>query len=154
MHKKAYVKSIFLACTLAVHALGAAPAHAEQPRELAMLNSEHVNTMLNAVVPGQTKVLLDNLKSGELARPAAHMPMWILETIDSSILYYQGQEAFATLPARRLVDDAGFRFGQAAIDKARRSKGTWLTLSLGGTRYEAYCASKYPFVTCTLVTGK
>ena len=68
-----------------------------------------------------------------------------------TILYYQGQPDFAGKPVAQLVDDAGFRFGQKALEDGKHTRSGWLTLTLGGKRYSAYCNERYPTITCSLV---
>lgn len=151
------VNTTALKCSLAAmsivasaFALAPQPAFAQDAKELALENSTHLVTLLHAVMPPQLPTLLENVANGTVQRIAPNQPVWIMETIHQSILYYQGQPAFAGKQASQLVDDEGVRFGLQAIESAKRSKSRWVYLTLGGQKYHAYCASQYPLVVCSL----
>lgn len=127
------------------------PAHAEDARQRAMLNATGLSNMLQGVVAEKLLVVVDKIANGEIRRIAPEQPVWIMEVIDGTILYYQGQPSFVHQPAGKLVDDDGFRFGQKAIDNAKNSRSGWVRLNLGGKPYQAYCAARYPTVVCSLV---
>lgn len=117
-----------------------------------MLNSTRIATMLDGVVLDKLHTIIENLESGKLARVAPEYPIWIMETIDNTILYYQGQPGFRGKNASQLVDDAGLRFGVKAINAANQSRSIWMELKLGERKYKAYCRSQIPIVVCTLMT--
>lgn len=135
---------VLFACTLPA-------AKAEDANAKAVLNATYLTTMLHGVVPSQLLVMVEKIANGKTSRPAPDQPVWILETISGTILYYQGQPEFAQKPAAQLVDDNGIRFGMRAIEQGKASKSSWSTIALGGKSYRAYCASQYPTVVCSLV---
>lgn len=141
---------IFATCALAL-SVQSPVAVAEDATQLAIHNATYLTEMLHGVIPAQIQVMLERISNGTLRRPASDQPVWVLEIINGTILYYQGQPSFATQPAAQLVDDAGFRFGTRAIDNGKASKSAWITLQLGGGNYRAYCATRYPFVVCSLL---
>lgn len=148
--------SSFLLKVFTVMGLAAAlalPAQAEDAQTRTMLNSTQLITLLDGVIPSGLPNILAQISSGKVPRIAPQSPVWILETQGSTILYYQGQPSFTGQNATRLVDDNGFRFGQRALDQALRSRSTWLTLTLGGAPYKAYCASRAPYVVCSLLVA-
>lgn len=126
-------------------------SHAEDTSTKAMLNATQIATMLDGVVPDKLHNVIENLETGKLKRLAPDQPVWIIETIDGTILYYQGQPGFKGKPANLLVDDAGHRFGLKALDSARLSRSIWLTLKLGTGNYKAYCRAQEPVVVCSLI---
>lgn len=129
----------------------ASVAQAEDEKTKAMLNATQMATMLDGVLPEKMHNVIENLETGKLKRIAPNHPVWILETIDDTILYYQGQPSFKGQPANLLVDEAGIRFGLKAINAARQSRSTWLTLRLGSANYQAYCRAQEPIVACSLI---
>jgi hypothetical protein len=138
-------------------AIAAPLAHAGDPGEArvrAMRNAEQLSTLLHGVLPEQLKVMVDSIATGKVKRMAPEQPVWVLETISSSILYYQGQPGFAGQSADRLVDDNGQRFGLKALQNAKASRDTWMTVSMGGQNYPAYCVAQYPTVVCSLGVGR
>jgi len=132
--------------------VGAGTVHAEDLNQRTMLNAAQLSTLLHGVVAEQLLRIVDGIASGKIKRLAPEQPVWILEIISGTILYYQGQPTFAQQPASKLVDDSGFRFGQKAVDNAKNSRDTWLSLKLGGQTYRAYCVATYPTVVCSLGT--
>lgn len=143
------VLTVSLASSVALATIS--PAHAEDARQRAMLNATGLSNMLQGVLADKLLVVVDKIAKGEIRRIAPEQPVWIMEVIDGTILYYQGQPSFVHQPAGKLVDDDGFRFGQKAIDNAKNSRSGWLRLNLGGKPYQAYCAARYPTVVCSLV---
>jgi len=131
--------------------LGPTVAHAEDANVRAILNSTQLLNYLDGVVPEAMPALLSAIEKGEVRRKEPGFPVWIISSDTGNLLYYQGQKAFVGQAASRLVDDRGFRFGQRALDMARNSKSTWVKVALAGTEYQAYCASKAPFVVCSLI---
>lgn len=133
-------------------ALAAAPATAadDAARVRAMENATHLNTVLQGVVPERLSHIVERIAKGEIARVAPEQPVWILETIHGTILYYQGQDGFVGKQASQLVDDAGQRFGKKALDSSKNSRSKWVSIKLGTQDYQAYCRSQFPFVVCSL----
>jgi hypothetical protein len=129
-------------------------AHAATARERAMHNAERISTLLHGVLPSQMAEMVKNISSGKVKTFAPEQPVWILQTDTGNILYYQGNADFAGQPASKLVDDNGVRFGQKALDSANNSKSTWLTLTLAGKKYPAFCSSWYPTIVCSLAMSK
>lgn len=115
-----------------------------------MTNAIEMVSKLNGLVPEAMPIFLRNLQEGRISRIAPEQPIWLLDASTGTIIYYQGQPAFARKEAAQLVDDAGQRFGQKAVDNARVSKPAWLTIKMGGQGYRAYCANRYPYVACSL----
>jgi hypothetical protein len=149
-----YSLKLFVSASLALGV--AAVAHAEDNNERAMVNSTMMLNMLNGVDDNTEHThaldrMVSNIDSGLVHRYVPKYPVWILRSDTGTLLYYQGEKTFGGQDAARLVDDKGFRFGQRAVDQARNSRSTWVTLSLGGQNYRAYCGSKQPFVVCTLI---
>ncbi len=134
----------FLACSLGI-------AHAESPNERAMKNSLRIIEHLHSVMADQIDLAMATVVDGTFKRVAPEQPVWILETINGTIMYYQGEPKFKGQPADKLVDDAGGRFGLKGLQYGRSSKSGWISLSLGGKGYRAYCKSQYPMVVCSLV---
>lgn len=133
--------------------LAAVPAHAavdDATRVRAMENATHLNSLLHGVLPERVSHLVERIAKGKVARIAPEQPVWIIEIINGTILYYQGQDGFVGKQASQLVDDAGQRFGLQALDNAKRSRSKWVSLKLGAQDYQAYCRSQYPFVVCSL----
>lgn len=130
--------------------LAAPLVHAEDVTELAMRNSLQTMQYLHSVPAPEIHRPLAAIEENRFERPAANQPMWIVEILSGTILYYQGQPEFRGQPASRLVDDNGGRFGERAVTFGKASKSAWLRLALGGNSYQAYCKSQYPFVVCTL----
>lgn len=149
--KSSFLLKVFIA--LGVASTLTLPAHAEDAQTRTMLNSTQLITLLDGVIPSGLPNILEQIRSGKVPRIAPQSPVWILETQGSSILYYQGQPSFTGQNATRLVDDNGSRFGQKALEQALHSRSTWLSLSLGGTTYKAYCASRAPYVVCSLLVA-
>ncbi len=127
-------------------------AHAEDANTQAITNSTQLLNLVSGVVPSGLPRVLDGIHTGVVKRIAPSYPVWILESEQNSILYYQGQKAFAGQNATRLVDDNGLRFGLQALENAAKSRSTWLRMTLSGVEYRAYCASKAPFVVCSLIS--
>ncbi len=149
-----YSLKLFISASLALGVT--AVAHAEDNNERAMVNSTEMLNLLNGVYDNTEHThgldrMVDNIDKGVVHRYAPTYPVWILRSDTSTLLYYQGERSFAGQAASRLVDDKGFRFGQRAVDQAKNSHSTWVTLALGGQNYRAYCGSKQPFVVCTLI---
>jgi hypothetical protein len=119
-------------------------------RERAIRNTELLSTSLHGVLESQMSAMVKNIASGKVRRFAPEQPIWIIDASAGTILYYQGNADFTGQPASKLVDDNGVRFGQKAIDSAKNSKATWLTLHLGGQKYPAYCSEWAPTVVCSL----
>jgi hypothetical protein len=121
-----------------------------------MVNSTELLNLLNGVDDNTEHthaldLMVEHIEKGEVHRYAPKYPVWILRSDTGKLLYYQGEKAFRGQDAARLVDDNGFRFGQKAADQGKNSRSTWVSLSLGGQSYRAYCGSKQPFVVCTLI---
>lgn len=129
----------------------ASSAQAEDEKTKAMLNATQVATMLDGVVPEKLHNVIENLETGKLKRIAPNHPIWILETIDGTILYYQGQPSFKGQSANLLMDDAGNRFGLKALQAAKQSRSIWMSLKLGDADYKAYCRAQEPIVACSLI---
>lgn len=129
----------------------ASVVQAEDEKTKAMLNATQIATMLDGVVPEKLHNVIEHLETGKLKRVAPNHPVWILETVDDTILYYQGQPSFKGQPANLLVDEAGNRFGLKAINAARQSRGIWLNLRLSAADYQAYCRAQEPIVACSLI---
>lgn len=144
-----YYLAAFSASALAFGAVST--AHAEDPNARAIVNSTELLNLVSAVVPVALPNILQNIQNGEVKRIAPEYPVWILETEQGTILYYQGQKSFVGQSASRLIDDNGFRFGQRALDQGKNSRSTWIRMTLTGKEYRAYCASKAPYVVCSLV---
>ncbi len=128
-------------------------AHAEDANVKAITNSTQLLNLVSGVVPSGLPRVLESIHTGVVKRIAPSYPVWVLESEQHSILYYQGQPTFAGQNATRLVDDKGLRFGLQALENAGKSRSTWLRLTLSGVEYRAYCASKAPFVVCTLIAS-
>jgi hypothetical protein len=126
-------------------------AYAEDANTKAMMNSTQLLNFISGVAPEALPHIVENIEANKVPRIAPSLPVWILESDTGVLLYYQGQKAYRGQKASRLVDDNGFRFGQRAWDMARKSQSAWVGLSLSGQQYRAYCASKAPFVVCSLV---
>ena len=126
-------------------------AQAQDANARAIMNSTHLLTFVDGVIPEGIPNVLRALETGEISRLEPTFPVWIISSDTGNVLYYQGQKSFAGQAASRLVDDAGFRFGLSALENARKSKSSWVKLTLGGVQYSAYCATKAPFVVCSLV---
>lgn len=131
--------------------MGSGAAHAQDSKARAIQNSTHLLNFVDGVIPEFTDQILHSIESGAITRLAPEMPVWILSADTGKIMFYQGQPAFAGQAASRLVDDNGFRFGLRAVENARNSRSSWVTLHLGGAQYSAYCATKAPFVVCSLI---
>lgn len=153
--KGAFTKIAKYSCAVfaaAVLALGlASTAHAEDDNTRAMLNSTSLLNYLGGVIPQGMPYLMENIQKGAVHRVAPSYPVWIMETEGGTILYYQGQPKYTGQSGSRLIDDNGFRFGQRALDQAATSRSTWLRITLSGKEFRAYCASKAPFVACSLI---
>lgn len=136
----------------AVASITLAPAaHADDVNARAIVNSTHLLAFLDGVIPEGLPNVLKSLENGEISRHEPTFPVWVISSETGNVLYYQGQKAFTGQAASRLVDDAGFRFGLRALENARNSKSSWVKLTLGGQQYNAYCATKAPFVVCSLI---
>lgn len=151
----AYSLKVFVNASL-VLGVCVSPAHADDANTRAMVNSSEMLNLLNGVddnTPHNNSLdrMLDKIEAGTIHRYAPKYPVWILRSDTGKLLYYQGEKSFRGQDAARLVDDKGFRFGQRAVDQAKNSRSTWVTLSLGGQDFRAYCGSKQPFVVCTLI---
>lgn len=140
-------KSIFAALLMGVSLV---PAVAADKYAQSILNSTRTLEYLHSVTASEIKRPLDYINEGKFKRPYEHQPMWIVEILGGSILYYQGEPTFRNQPASRLIDDVGGRFGERAIAMGKASRSGWVKLSLGKQGYQAYCKSQYPFVACTL----
>ncbi|WP_144267426.1 hypothetical protein [Comamonas thiooxydans] len=149
MKKSLKTLNVFSTAAAIVLSLSAA-AHAEDKNTRTMLNSSRVVSMLDGVLPHRINTIVDKLEAGELRRVAPEMPLVLLEQIDGTILYYQGQPTFKGKPANALVDDEGKRFGTIALQRGRISKSGWQTLTLGNAKYRMYCHNLAPFIACTL----
>jgi len=126
-------------------------AHAQDKNARAIRNSTRLTAFLDAVPIEQRPTILGKIANGDIARYAPELPVWIIDTDSGELLYYQGQPTFKGQSAGLLVDDAGLRFGQKALDNARASKSGWVRIALGGAGYSAYCHSKHPTVVCSLI---
>ncbi|MBU9199979.1 hypothetical protein KTD31_01000 [Burkholderia multivorans] len=126
-------------------------AHAEDARVLTMRNSVQLLNFLWGVIPQGLNQAVDLIQKGTMTRITPKNPVWVINTSDGTLLYYQGQKNFVGQKADRLVDDKGFRFGERALAMASNSHSTWVKLSLAGKDYAAYCAARQPFVVCTLM---
>ncbi|MBK3780142.1 hypothetical protein G3A43_07715 [Paraburkholderia aspalathi] len=147
--------AVFVFAMLSTGFSPAAHARAsDDARVRAIRNTELLSTMMHGVLPEQMPVMVDNIATGKVQRFAPEQPVWIIDASTGTILYYQGNTGFAGQPASKLVDDNGVRFGQKAIDSAKNSKATWLTLHLGGQSYPAYCSEWAPTVVCSLAVPK
>lgn len=142
------IQKILFGLSLAIAGLGA--VHAEDANERAIRNATRTIEYLHSVPATEIKRPLEAIAANKFARPAPEQPMWIVEILGGTILYYQGQPEFKNQPADRLVDDNGTRFGERAIAYGKGSKSGWIRLKLGENSYQAYCKSQYPFVACSL----
>lgn len=131
--------------------LGSAPARAQDVSARAIMNSTHLLNFVDGVLPEFMPQILQSIGAGGITRREPSMPVWIISSDTGQIMYYQGQKEFVGEAASRLVDDAGFRFGLRAVEYARNSRSAWVRLQLGGVGYNAYCATKAPFVVCSLI---
>ena len=143
-----YSLGLFISASLM---LGAPAAHAEDANARAILNSTKLLNYLGGVVPEALPGLMKSIQNGQVPRLEPSFPVWIISSDTGNLLYYQGQKEFVGQAASRLVDDNGARFGRRALDSARNSNSTWVKLTLAGADYKAYCASKAPFVVCSLI---
>ncbi len=125
-------------------------AHAEGPTERAILNSTKLIEYLHTVEGQYVNLVLAKVESGEFRRLAPEQPVWVVEVISDTIVYYQGEPEFKGQPAGRLVDDKGTRFGDKALTYGKASRSGWIRMTLSGKSYQAYCKTQYPFVACTL----
>ena len=125
-------------------------ARAETPFDRAILNAGSITVKLHGVYPQVMRQAVQRIAEGKLPRLAPEQPIWIMESETGTILYYQGQPSFTDQPASKLIDDEGQRFGQVAIDRARESRSTWLSINLAGVYYRAYCKAQVPTVVCSL----
>lgn len=141
-------QKIIVILGLASASVGA--AHAEDANERAIRNSQKVIEYLHSVPAPEIQRPLKAITEGSYRRSSPDQPMWIVEILSGTILYYQGQPEFANHPASRLIDDNGSRFGDRALSYGKASKSGWIRLALGGGSYQAFCKSQYPFVACTL----
>jgi hypothetical protein len=128
-------------------------AHAESVRERCMHNAERLSVTLGQVIPSYVPNTVSLIADGKVKRFAPEEPVWILEMDQGTILYYQGQASFAGQPAEKLVDDNGQRFGKMALDKAKKSTSSWMSLQLGGQKYPAYCVAHSPLIVCSLAVA-
>ena len=144
IHFLAFLIALLLALFLPQRAI------AETPFDRAMLNAGSLTVKLHGVYPQVMRQLVQKIAQGKVPRLAPEQPIWIMESETGTILYYQGQPTFTDQPASKLIDDDGQRFGQMAIDRARESRSTWLSINLSGTYYRAYCKAKEPTVVCSL----
>lgn len=126
-----------------------ATAYAEDTNALAIYNAHYLTNLLHSVDASRLNYMTAQI-ANTIQRPAHNQPVWLLNSTTETIMYYQGQPSFATQPAAMLVDDRGIRFGQQALDNAKKSKSGWVTLVLGGVTYKAYCLSQHPTVVCSL----
>jgi hypothetical protein len=140
---------VMLACASITFAPG--PALAQDAKARAIMNSTHLLSFVDGVIPEGLPNVMKAIATGQVQRLEPSFPVWIIDSEKGNVLYYQGQPAFTGQSANRLVDDNGVRFGQRAFDSARRSRSTWVSLTLGGQSYSAYCATKAPFVVCSLI---
>lgn len=145
--------SLRLFVSLCILAGGTTLAQAEDANAKAIVNSTELLNFLSGVNPEAMPHILENIENGAVRRIAPSYPVWIIDSSTGTLLYYQGQKGFRGQAASRLVDDKGFRFGQRAVDMAKNSKSTWIKLVLASKDYKAYCASKAPFVVCSLVSS-
>lgn len=144
-----FTKGVFVAASFMLASMQL--AHAEDARVRTMMNSVQLLNYLWGVIPEGLNQAVDLIQKGTFKRIAPNNPVWVINTADGSLLYYQGQKGFVGQKADRLVDDKGFRFGQRALSMANNSHSTWVKLSLSGKDYSAYCAARQPFVVCTLM---
>lgn len=131
--------------------LSASAAQAQDKNSRAIQNAMRLTAFLDAVPKEQQGTILEKIESGDIPRYAPEQPVWIIDTESGSLLYYQGQSTFKGQAAAQLVDDAGVRFGQKALENGRASKSGWVRIILGGSGYSAYCHSKYPTIVCSLI---
>ena len=124
---------------------------AQDKNARAIQNTTRLTAFLDAVPRSELGTVIKNIDSGAIARYAPEQPVWIIDTETGTLLYYQGQEGFKGQSAGLLVDDAGVRFGQKALDNGRASRSGWVRIALGGAAYSAYCHSKYPTIVCSLI---
>lgn len=135
-------------CT--AHAEGSA-RNISDAKALAMLNSNHILTLLQAIDPLASRDGLDKLAKGKFSLPAPDMPIWVMEYNSGTILYYQGQPTYSGQPVAKLVDEKGVRFGTQAMERAKQSKSSWVRVTLGGKEFDMFCGQRYPFGVCTVV---
>lgn len=128
----------------------ASPAQAETNAERAILNAQHIIKALHGVVAESLPTILDKIKSDQIRRLAPEQPIWIIEIINGTVLYYQGSPSLEGKPASELVDSTGFAFGNRAIEFGKLSRSGWINVKLGANNYRAYCKSQYPFVACSV----
>lgn len=125
-------------------------AHAEGTTERAILNSTKMVEYLHTVEAQHIQMVLDKIESGQFRRLAPELPVYVVEVLSGTIVYYQGEPGFKGQPAGRLVDDQGSRFGDKALSYGKASRSGWIRMNLGGKSIQAFCKSQYPFVACTL----
>lgn len=135
---------------LALMGISLGGAHAEPAPERAALNAIRITEYLHSTLASQVTRAIANIESGQYKRLAPEQPVWIVEILGGTIVYYQGEPTFKNKPAAQLIDDDGQRFGERALTYGKASKSGWIGVSLGGKRYQAYCKAQYPFVTCSL----
>lgn len=115
-------------------------------------NAQRITVNLHSVLPERIMMVVKKIAERELPRRAPEQPIWILDTSSGLLLYYEGEESFAMKPVSQLVDDNGVRFGQKALELGKASKSGWLSVTLSGKTYKAYCHSFWPTVVCSLAT--
>ena len=147
--------SLFRTTILALALAGglANVAQAEGPLERAVLNSTRLVEYLHTVEAKHVQMTVANIESGKYRRVAPELPVWIVEILSGTIVYYQGEAKFKGQAAAQLVDDKGVRFGEKALNYGRGSRSGWLRLTLDGKGYQAFCKTQYPFVACTVALG-
>jgi hypothetical protein len=126
-------------------------AQAQDVKARAIMNSTHLLSFVDGVIPEGIPNVMKAIATGQVQRVEPSYPVWIIDSDKGNLLYYQGQPEFTGQSATRLVDDNGFRFGLRAYENARESRSSWVSLTLAGQNYKAYCATKAPFVVCSLI---
>lgn len=126
-------------------------SHAQDKNARAIQNTTRLTAFLDGVPPENVMTIVEKIASGEIERFAPEQPIWIIDTSSGTLLFYQGQPTFKGKSATLLVDDAGARFGQKALDNGRNSRSGWVNVVLGGGSYSAFCHSKYPTIVCSLI---
>lgn len=120
-------------------------------RTLAQLNSLHILHYLDSLDLANVANGIPAIENKTLVRPAPTYPVWIAEMVNDKILFYEGKPEFRGESVAKLIDDAGSRFGLAALNKAKSYKPGWQFIKLGGNTYQMYCGHRSPFLVCTVI---
>lgn len=132
-------------------ALSANAQFVDPPEVRAQLNSMKIATNLSGAPPELARLAVASLAKHSMPREDDRFPVFVFESDQGTILYYEGMPSFTDKPVSQLIDDDGKRFGLAALEKAKKSKGGWHSVKLSLKSYRMYCHSLAPFVVCSLV---